>query len=167
MSKQKTEVLSEELNQSITKFIYHLTEGNYKGADLELSRIVDAKVTDRLKQRMIEEGLFDRLGAKASGLWAGTKAKAQNLATKVTTKPKAAFQAAKGAVTGQGFDQATKTLAQGARNIANNDPAKAAKAAKADSIIASFEKDLKSLYPNLNTSALLGKLRSQLNFAKS
>lgn len=156
------------MNQLHKKLIFNLTESNYAEANKLLEQIAEQKVRDRISTSLkrVDEGLFDRLGARVSGLGAGLKAKAQNVATRVGSTGKAMVQNVKGAATGQGFSQGQATVDAANKQIAANDPAKRAKAAKADALIASFAKDLSILYPGINPQKLLGNLRTQLNLAR-
>jgi len=157
------------MSQLHKKIIYNLSEGNYSEANKHLEQLVESKVRERINQSLqqVDEGLFDRLAAKTAGGVVGLKAKAQNLGTKLSAKPKAAIQAAKGAVTGTGFDAAANTLKTAAQDIAANDPRKKAKAAQANNLMASFAKDLSKLYPDVNVQKVLSNLRTQLNFSKA
>lgn len=150
------------------QFLYHITENDYHKANQCLEALFEAKLRNRINVSIqrVDEGLFDRLGAKASGFTAGLKTKAQNIGTRVGSAAKAVGQNIVGAATGQGFSAGQATVDAANKQIAGNDPRKAAKAAKADSIIASMEKDLSTLYPNINVKNALAKLRAQLNFSK-
>lgn len=151
------------------KIIYNISENNLSEANKLLEQLIEARLRARVQATLqqVDEGILDRLGAKASGLGAGLKAKAKNFATNVISKPKAAVQAAVGAATGGGFDAAANTLKSAQASVAANDPAKKAKAAQANNLLASFAKDLSTLYPDVNAQKVLANLRSQLNFSKA
>lgn len=151
------------------QLILNVSQDNYSEANKKLEALIEQKLRQRIEKSLetIDEGLFDRLSAKTSAIGAGLKAKTQNFITKASAKPKAAVQAAVGAVTGKGFNDAQETLAQADKDIASNDPRKKAKAAQADSLINSFAKDLSTLYPDVNVKKALSNLRTQLNFSKA
>lgn len=151
-----------------SQFLLNLTESDYSKANDALEKIFEAKLRARIHTSLqqVDEGLFDRLGAKASGLGAGLKAKVQNLGTRVGSTVKAVGQNVAGAATGKGFTSGQATVDAANKSIAKNDPRKAAKAAQADSLMASFAKDLSTLYPDINPQKILGSLRTQLNLSK-
>lgn len=152
------------MQASYKKFILLISEGNYAEANKVIETIAEQKIAKRIQQQ-VNEGIFDRLGARAAGLGAGIKARVQNLGTRVGSAAKAVGQNVVGAATGKGFGQGQATVDAANKDIAGNDPRKRAKAAQADNLIASFGKDLSILYPGLNVAKLLKSLRTQLNFA--
>jgi hypothetical protein len=156
-------------NQKLYKqVLLNITESDYHNASLTLEKIFESKLRTRIGTSLqrVDEGLFDRLGARFSGLGAGAKAKVQNLATRVGSATKAMGQNVVGAATGKGFTAGQSTVDAANKQIAANDPRKAAKAAQADNLIASFAKDLSILYPGLNTNKILQNLRSQINLSR-
>ncbi len=149
--------------------LLNITESDYNQANNTLEKIFESKLRDRISASLqrVDEGLFDRLGARASGLGAGVKAKLQNLGTRAGSAVKAVGQNVAGAVTGQGFSSGQATVDAANKKIAANDPRKAAKASQADNLMASFAKDLSTLYPDINPQKVLASLRSQINFSKA
>ena len=67
------------------KLLHQLTENNYSEASNTLECLLESKIRNRVKRKLqrVDEGLFDRLRAKASGTWSGVKAKAQNVGGEV------------------------------------------------------------------------------------
>lgn len=151
------------------QFIYHVTENDFNKANKAIEKIFEDKLRQRINNTLkrVDEGLFDRLGAKTAGLGAGLKAKAQNAVTRGTSAVKAVGQNVVGAVTGQGFQAGQNTVNAATAQIDANNPVKRAKAAKANSLIGSIEKDLSTLYPDVNVKKALVNLRAQLNFSKA
>jgi hypothetical protein len=144
------------------RFVLLVSESNFAEAMKVLEQITEAKIARRV-QEQLDEGFFDRVGARAAGLGAGVKAKAQNFATRAGSAVKAVGQNIGGAVTGKGFSQGQATVDAANKEIAANDPRKKAKAAQADNLIASFAKDLEALYPGMNTAKVLQSLRTLIN----
>lgn len=150
------------------KVLLNISESDYNQAKINLEKIFEAKLRARIATSLqqVDEGLFDRLSARAAGFGAKIKSKAQNIGTRVGSSVKAIGQNVAGAATGKGFSTGQATVDAANKDIAANDPRKAAKAAQANNIIASFAKDLSTLYPSINPQKLLSNLRTQLNLAK-
>lgn len=168
MSKvQTSHNISEQ--QLCKQFLLQITENNYTKANDTLESLVESKLRKRIgvSLKRVDEGLFDRLGAKAAGVGANIKAKTQNFGNRVGSATKAIGQNVAGAVTGKGFGAGQATIDAANKQIAANDPKKRAKAAQADSIINSFAKDISTLYPDINPQKVLANLRSQINFSKA
>lgn len=149
------------------KLLHQLTENNYSEASNTLECLLESKIRDRVKRRLqrVDEGLFDRLRAKASGTWSGVKAKAQNVGTRVSSVGKALSQVMNDE-DGEGIQRGMETLRDAGKQIRSNDPLKVKKAKQADSLIAAFERDLSKLYPGLKTDKALRTIRQQINMTK-
>jgi hypothetical protein len=114
----------------------------------------------------INEGMFDRLDARFQGMKANLKTKAKNFGTKVSAAPKAAMQGVKAAFNGGDFSKPAETIKTAQKQIAANNPAKAAKAAQINSIVSSIRKDLSKLYPTAKVDKALDNLKTNLQFTK-
>lgn len=149
------------------KLLHQLTENNYSEASNTLECLLESKIRDRVRSRLqrVDEGLFDRLRAKASGTWSGVKAKAQNVGTRVSSVGKALSQVMNDE-DGEGVQRGMETLRSAGKQIRSNDPLKVKKAKQADSLIAAFERDLSKLYPGLKVGKALTTIRQQINMTK-
>lgn len=119
-----------------------------------------------LTQESINEGMFDRLDARFQGMKANLKTKAKNFGTKVSAAPKAALQGVKAAFNGGDFSKPAETIKTAQKQIASNNPAKAAKSAQINSIVSSIRKDLSKLYPTAKVDKALDNLKTNLQFTK-
>lgn len=151
-----------------SKLLYQLTENNYSDASKTLECLLESKIRNRVKRKLqrVDEGLFDRLRAKASGTWSGVKAKAQNVGTRVSSVGKALSQVMNDEG-GEGVQRGIETLRGAGKQIKANDPLKVKKAKQADSLIAAFERDLSKLYPGLKADKALRTIRQQINMTKA
>ena len=149
------------------KLLHQLTENNYSEASNTLECLLESKIRDRVRRKLqrVDEGLFDRLRAKASGTWSGVKAKAQNVGTRVSSAGKALSQVMNDE-DGEGIQRGMETLRSAGKQIRSNDPLKVKKAKQADSLIAAFERDLSKLYPGLKADKALTIIRQQINMTK-
>ena len=149
------------------KLLHQLTENNYSDASKTLECLLESKIRNRVKRKLqrVDEGLFDRLRAKASGTWSGVKAKAQNVGTRVSSAGKALSQVMNDE-DGEGVQRGMETLRSAGKQIRSNDPLKVKKAKQADSLIAAFERDLSKLYPGLKAGKALTAIRQQINMTK-
>lgn len=151
-----------------SKLLHQITENNYRGASSTFECLLESKIRERVKKRLqrVDEGLFDRLRAKASGTWSGVKAKAQNVGTRVSSAGKALSQVMNDE-DGEGVQRGMETLRSAGKQIRSNDPLKVKKAKQADSLIAAFERDLSKLYPGLKADKALRTIRQQINMTKA
>lgn len=150
--------------KQISQLINALLSDDLATADKYLKGVMETKLVARIQEAdaQLEEGFFDRLGAKTAGLKAGIGTKAQNFGTGVKGGLKAAGQA----VTGN-LGKAALTLGKTAGAINKNDASAAAKNATIQSITQTVETDLTKLFPGdpaiqkvLTALAELGKAKA-------
>lgn len=125
-------------------FLNAVLNDDLAAADGILKDIMSEKLANQIRSvdEQLEEGFFDRLGARAAGTTARVGAKLKNFGTKFGSGLKAVGQG----VTGD-FKGAAKSLTNAQKAVDKNDPQTASKKATLDSITSSIETDLQALFP--------------------
>ncbi len=138
-------------NTHISQFLNSVLADDLATAKTQLADIMENKLTKRVRaiDASLDEGIFDRIGAQASGLRAKLGAQASNFGTKVAGGAKAAGQA----VTGN-FKGAAKSLTGAQQSADKNDAVKAGAVAKLQSIKGSVLADLQKLFPGVDPAAV-------------
>lgn len=150
-------------NKQISQFLNSLLADDLSKANSQLKAIVERKQLTRIRNidAQLEEGLFDRLGAQASGMKANLGARAANFGTKVGGGLKAAGQAL-----GGNFKGAASSLNKAQATAGKNDAKVAGELAQAKSITNSMLGDLKKLYPTENPVDILQAVIDDLKSSK-
>lgn len=138
-------------NTHISQFLNSVLADDLSTAKTQLANVMETKLNKRVRDinAILDEGIFDRIGARASGVGAKLGAQATNFGTKISGGVKAAGQA----VTGN-FKGAAKSLTGAQQSADKNDAAKAEAIAKLQSIKGSVLADLQKLFPGVDPTAV-------------